>query len=139
MPYDRHWEANEGLHKRFHGTLSAADVIKSSIELHRDPRFDSLRYSINDFSDVTGTLGGLDASSLDDLAAASIGASMSKPNLRVLVVTQNATIAELARRYLDATGGAWPTEFFPTLEAARVWLAQPENFEVRNLTKRRLV
>ena len=139
MPYDMHWEANEGLHKRFHGTLSAADVIKSSIELHRDPRFDSLRYSINDFTDVTGISGGLDPSALDDLAAASIGASMSNPNLRLLVVTKNATIAELARRYLDATGGAWSAEFFPTLEAARAWLAQPENCEARNLTKRRLV
>ena len=50
MPYQIKWETSAGAHKRFYGALSVNDVMKSSIELHRDHRFDRLRYSINDFS-----------------------------------------------------------------------------------------
>lgn len=124
MAYQMTWETTAGLHKRFYGALSVDDVIKSSLELHRDHKFDNLKYSINDFSEVTSVPDGIDESALEDLAAASIGASISKPHLRVAVVTTNTFIALMASRYLEATGGAWSAQVFPTLEAARAWITR---------------
>ena len=115
------WVNSAVVHKRFYGALSMNDVMQSSTELHRDHRFDNLKYSINDFSEVTSVPDCVDKSALDDLAAASIGASISKPNLRVAVVTTNKLIADMSKRYMEATAGAWAAEVFPTLDAAKAW------------------
>lgn len=137
MPYEMHWEANTGLHKRFYGVLTVDDVIKSSIELHRHRNFDQLKYSINDFSEVTGLATGMNTSQLDDLTAPSIGASMCNPNLHVAIVTQNEQLQELARRYMSAASDVWPAEIFPTLDAARQWIATSISSGVREPLHRR--
>lgn len=124
MPYQMTWVNSAVVHKRFYGALSMNDVMQSSTELHRDYRFDNLKFSINDFSEVTSVPDGVDKSALDDLAAASIGASLSKPHLKVAVVTTNRLIADMSRRYMEATAGAWAAEVFPTLDAARAWTSR---------------
>jgi hypothetical protein len=123
MPYEMHWE-NAGLHKRFFGELTIGDVVNSSIELHRSHRFDALKFSINDFSGVSGLSKDIDLSALEDLAAASIGASLTKPNFRIAVVTSDPVIAELSRKYVTTAGSTWTVELFPTLEAARQWISE---------------
>ncbi len=124
MPYQLTWETNSGAHKRFYGVLTVEDVVNSSIELHRDHRFDRLRYSINDFSEVTSVPTSINPSALDDLAAASIGASMTNPKLRVAIVTTHEMIEKLSRHFLEATDGVWQSKVFPTLAAARLWLGE---------------
>jgi hypothetical protein len=124
MPYEMHWESNTGLRKRFYGLLTIEDVMKSSIELHCDHRFDTLKFSINDFSEVSAFTLDVDKSALDDLAAASIGASLSKPKFHIAIVTTDARLSELAHKYMAAPGSSWTVEVFRTLEAARRWVSE---------------
>ena len=51
MPYEILWEAR-GVVKRHHGFLAADELLAASREIQSDPRFDDLRYIINDFLDV---------------------------------------------------------------------------------------
>lgn len=62
---------------------------------------------------------------LDDLSAASIGASMTNPKLRIAVVTTNELIEKLSHHFREATDGVWEAKVFPALEAARHWLREP--------------
>ena len=53
MPYEIIWGSARGVVKRHHGFLCSADeLLAASREIQGDPRFDYLRYIINDFMDV---------------------------------------------------------------------------------------
>lgn len=130
------YEQGRIAHVLFAGVLAASDVLKASQKIHNDPRFDTLKGLINDFTAVTDIPEKVDASDLDDLSAATIGASMHKPRLRVAVVTTSKFIADMSLVYLEATEGAWTVKVFATLDTARVWMATPDASGFRMPTRR---
>lgn len=120
MAYEIMWETG-GVSKRFHGHVSDDELIQSLVQVESDPRFDSIRYVINDFLDVEGFTvsedGVLMASAIDR------GAAQSNPHIRIAVVTTDSQIHELARLYAASPVNAYPTEVFLNDGEARCWVS----------------
>ena len=122
MGFQLHWE-NRGVVKRYFGRVSAEELIAPVIATEADPRFDRLRYVINDFLDITSvTFTQID---VDEIAAYDMGAALTNPHIKVAVVVARADVIDLVSRYIKASGMAYPTRTFFTMEEARAWVAEP--------------
>ena len=122
MGFHVHWE-NRGVVKRYFGQVSAEELIAPVIATEADPRFDRLRYVINDFLDATSVT--FTQADIDEIAACDIGAALTNPRIKVAVVVVQEDVIELVGRYIQASGLAYPTRVFPTIAQARAWVAEP--------------
>ena len=52
MSHTNTWNEN-GLFRKFTGEISPEEILKSNFDMHVDPRFENIKYVINDFTDVT--------------------------------------------------------------------------------------
>lgn len=121
MPYEILWEAR-GVVKRHHGFLSADELLAASREIQGDPRFDYLRYIINDFLDVEGHA--IDRAAIEYFACLRIGAAqINRQVLSPFVATREPglTIGTLLQAPLYENGH--PVRIFPTLTEARAWVS----------------
>jgi len=121
VAYSNRWE-ERGLVKVFTGDISGEEVLKSTSEVHGDPRFDNLKYVINDFLQVD------DARATDQdiarLAAIDRAASRSNPNIRIAVVTKREDIRHWAEQYVKySVDCPYETQLFTDIEAARSWIS----------------
>ncbi|MDE2368952.1 MAG: hypothetical protein KGN16_08260 [Burkholderiales bacterium] len=122
MPYQLIWE-HRGVVKEFRGDVDGREVIASVVEVEADPRFDALRFVINDFTAVQAL--SLAMPDVDHISAIDWAAARINARIRIAIVTADATLAELAEEYANSPMNAYPTRIFPTLGEARAWLAQP--------------
>jgi len=114
------WE-HRGVHKRLSGHVSAREFERSVETVQADPRFDEIRYVINDFSAVTGH--GLDEQHLLELAAIQYGAQASNPQVRAVYVGVDPELARQLRVILiDSQRSLYRVALFDTLPQARDWL-----------------
>ena len=114
------WE-HRGVHKRLSGHVSAREFERSVETVQADPRFDEIRYVINDFSAVTGH--GLDEQHLLELAAIQYGAQASNPQVRAVYVGVDPELARQLRGILiDSQRSLYRVALFDTLPQARDWL-----------------
>lgn len=120
MPYEIVREPR-GVHKRFWGMVTPGEFLDSVKSFHNDPHFDSVRYTINDFSDVEGFV--MEETHIEQTAAINVGAAYTNPNIRVIVVTRDPRIIGLTKKY-DQLTGAEPVAIFPDLQQARHLLAR---------------
>ncbi|MBL8489732.1 MAG: STAS/SEC14 domain-containing protein [Rhodocyclaceae bacterium] len=105
--------------------MTAEEYLESMREIHGDPRFDGISYSINDFLGVVGFDVGQDT--IVDMAAASLGARYTNPKIRVALVTCDERIDALGRLFASKDLTSFPTHVFPTLEEARDWIGNAAN------------
>ena len=121
MSYTMEW-AGAGLIKKFSGYVSATELSTSAAATTSDPEFDAAKYVIIDFSEVTR----IDlADALENVAVMRIGASLSKPCLKVAYVSQNDDIRRFADELLsDGLSCGWETEVFVSLEDAVRWASR---------------
>ena len=120
MPCEIVWE-HRGVHKQLSGHLSASEFQRSVEAIQADPRFDEIRYVINDFSAVTGHE--LDEQRLLELAAIQYGAQASNPQVRVVYVGADPQLARRIRSALiDSQRSLYRVALFDTLPQARDWL-----------------
>lgn len=119
MPISLHWEAR-GVVRTAVGDIAADELFNSVADLQNDPRFDALRYVVEDLSAVASVA--LDESGLDMLIASAIGAALSNPHIRIAVVLRSPQLIRMAREF--AAQSPYITRTFSTLEAARDWIAQ---------------
>ena len=125
MPYEIVWEP-EGVHKSFTGFVSGRELTESATKVQGDPRFDEMRYLINDFSNIAGNDLSIDA--FLDLAAANYGAHASNPNCRIVFVTTDPGLMKIIENTLMSS---YQVEIKPTLLDARDWLdRQPRQHEL---------
>lgn len=131
MAFEIVWETR-GAYKRFYGHVSDEELMQCLTMIESDPRFDSLRYVINDFL-------GVDSFAISEdcvlmISAIDNAASTSNPNIRIAVVATDLQIHALARLYALSPLNAYPTEVFLNTGEARAWLlsAPPQaDFRVR--------
>ncbi len=118
MAYEVVWEPR-GVWRRFSGMLTPSDLVASVDEVQGDPRYDSLRYSINDFLAVENAaeIAGI----LDLVLAKAIGGALSNPNLVMAIVARSETVVSHAKMFLRPDF-PYPVKLFPDVDAARVWL-----------------
>ena len=78
MAYEIAWEPR-GVWRKYSGTLAPEDLVASVDEVQSDERYDTLRYSINDFLSVENVEEV--ALILDQVLAKAIGGAFSNPQL----------------------------------------------------------
>ncbi len=94
--------------------------MNSIITLQGDHRFDTIRYSINDFLFVEQYE--ISEADVRKFAAFGKGAAITNPRIRIAAITNDESIKSLLRIYTSPPLASFPMEIFPTLEAARAWL-----------------
>lgn len=119
MPFEVQWEPR-GAYKRFHGFVSGDDILEAIKEITADSRFDELRYVINDFL-------GVERYSVSEIqvqlaAANDYGASITNPNIRIVIVTKDEDVKRLAQLYAAPPLQPYPTEVFESVAEARNWI-----------------
>ena len=119
MPLEIAWEA-DGVVRRFYGTVSVSDLARSIEEVHADARFAMLRYSINDFTDVTAI--DIARSAIASAALRTIGDSKSNSNIRLAIITSSAEVIELVQLYASPAYLPYPARIFSTTEEAHRWI-----------------
>lgn len=132
MAFEIVWESRRGAYKRFSGHVTEEQMIHSLTQIESDPRFDELRYVINDFL-------GVDSFAISEecvlmMAAIDNAASTSNPNIRIAVIATDLQIQALAKLYALSPLNAYPTEVFLDPGDARAWIlsASPQaDFRVR--------
>ena len=125
MPCELIWEADR-VTARFEGVVSTREFLGGALSVNADCRFDALRYIINDFTAIAGHE--LDLAQVsEDLAVAAVGAMMTNPKIRVVIVTTDAALIALDE-LLHSPAFACPHEsyVFPTLASAHAWLREQQ-------------
>lgn len=125
MSYEVHWEPR-GAIKRFWGDVSSNDLIRSVIETEADARFDSLRFVINDFREVSRIT--FSAEDVGEIAVMDLGASRTNPAIRIAIVAHTAEVVELGHQYANSPLNVYPTQIFATMDEARAWVNGPTDF-----------
>lgn len=119
MTYQIEWKPR-GVIKRFFGHVTDHDMLQSVLDTESDRRFDDLRYIINDFAGITGS--SVDLTTIEEIAIADHGASLSNPSIRIAVVTTSAEIRLLVEHYADSPLNGYATRIFASEADARSWL-----------------
>ena len=123
MSYEIIWESG-GVIKRFFGHVDDVELMQAVVETEGSPRFDELRYVINDFLEVTGVSAG--TGHVDEIAAIDQAASISNRNIRIAVVATHPEILALADHYARSPMNVYPTRIFSTMAEGRAWLGASE-------------
>ncbi len=120
MPCEILWE-HRGVYKRLSGHVAASEFQRSVEAIQADPRFDEIRYVINDFSAVSSHE--LDAQHLLELAAIQYGAQASNPQVKAVYVGADPELARNLRSILiDSQRSVYRVALFDSLPQARDWL-----------------
>ena len=121
VAYKYQWEA-KGLLRIYSGDISGDEVLQSTSEVHGDPRFDDLKYVINDFNRITRARATRD--DINRLAAIDRAAARTNPNIRIAVVTRNDDIRHWAQLYIEFSADCpYETRLFETVDEARSWIS----------------
>lgn len=118
MPISLQWEPH-GVVRVITGDVETGELLNSVADLQNDPRFDELRFVVEDLSEVGAVQ--LDDAGMDMLIASAIGAAFSNPHIRIAVVATSPQVHSLARQF--AAHSPYITHTFPTLADARDWIA----------------
>jgi len=121
MPYSITWEPPFGVHLHLHGVLTAPEFVSAVREVHSSPAYDTLRYVIDDLSELDTF--DVPRAIVLEVFAASIGAGMVNPNRKIYVVTTNELVLFYLRMVGETYAGALPIHPYPALEEARKAIA----------------
>lgn len=124
MAYEVLWEPPRGAYRKYTGHVTDDELVESVSRLYGDPRFDDLRYIINDFLSIESFA--VTEDTVTYIAAISGAAARSNPNIRVALLVSEARGKSLAELYVDAPWTVFPAQIFPDIETARVWLASDQ-------------
>jgi hypothetical protein len=122
VPHEITWE-RQGVTKRFWGAVTGEEFVRSSHEVETSPRFDDLRFIINDFSEITGH--SIEEADIEKLAIIRVGSMRTNRNFRVVIVTTDSRLAAIPTAISKGSFvGTYETEAFATIALARQWLQQ---------------
>lgn len=132
MAYQITWEP-EGVLTNYSGFLSAREMAESATKLQADPRFDEMRYVINDLSRVSGH--DLTEDSILQIAVLNYGAHASNPNCRIAYATADERLTKIIRATLMMPSmKSYEVEVKPTASEARDWLSsKPRLHEISSI------
>jgi hypothetical protein len=108
----------KGAYRKFSGHVSDEEFLQSIAEVHTDPDFDRMRYSISDFLAVQSH--SVSMKSLKFAVAHGLGAAYTNARMKLAVVTTDQNILKLVDTYSD--GVQYQVNVFSTLADARRWI-----------------
>lgn len=119
MPFKTTWESH-GLLTEWEGHSTNAEMVQMQEQVHCHPSFDTVRYSIHDFSKCESfapSRGDVEFSAAIDGAA-----SRTSKLLKIAIVAANSGVLDMVSRYIDTGLSPYPVKFFATLQDAREWI-----------------
>lgn len=119
MAYEVFWEAR-GAYRKFAGHVTGEELVGSVSRIYGDPRFDDLRYVINDFLAVESFA--VTTDNVTYIAAIDGAAARSNPDIKVAIVVTEAQGKELAMHYAESPLKVYPTRIVASVDEARAWL-----------------
>ena len=119
MPYKIEQKRN-GLVKRFSGSVTCEDVLKSEQEVTSNPNFSTLRYVISDY--IGADYRGLAEDQKTDINALRIGGHLTNPNIVYAFVIQNPEIRAQIKEAIAQGDMLFRTQVFDTYEQAAQWV-----------------
>ena len=121
MPHTNTWEP-DGLYRKFSGEISGDEILESNFELHTHPRFQDIKYIINDFTEITGHT--IDPSYTRAYAISDDVISTMKGRLKIALVAIQDEHVKLAGNYREQMKGkAFECEIFKRINDARKWVS----------------
>lgn len=120
MPYKIIWETNSTL-TTWSGDTTGEELLAFVTELHANPHFDSVRYSLHDFTACTGVTYSLD--SIETVAALDGAAGMSNSQIKVGIATERADVQAMVTAYMSSEMSRYPVRVFTTIKEMRNWEA----------------
>lgn len=120
MPVEMSWEFR-GVHSRFCGTVTAADLLNHVLEVCRHPDFGDLRFSILDFREAKDAV---DDAELFDVRANLIGAQMTNSSILVAALTTDPGAIDHLNRFSALGVLHRKIRIFDGPEAAMDWIAE---------------
>jgi hypothetical protein len=122
MPYTITWMP-DGVLIRLSGEITFEENMKFNGEIYGDARFESLRYEIGDFREVTK----FHVSEKETTVIANLERHSARWNSRMKVahITSDPYMISLIRQYEESmTDTAWDFGLFETMEEAEAWVMQ---------------
>ena len=120
MSYTNTWEP-EGLYRKFIGEISGDEILESNFELHSNANFQTIKYIINDFTEVTGHT--IEETHTKAYATSDDIISNSKGKLKIALFVTHSPLIALANSYRDhMRGKMFECEIFQSIEDAREWV-----------------
>jgi hypothetical protein len=111
-----------GFFTKWSGTITVAELIQMQEQAHADPRFDSIHYSIHDFSECNALV--FDQSGIEYMAAIDAAASKSNDQIKIAIVAANTALAKGISSYQSTGLSPFPLRLFSSLDEARTWVIQ---------------
>jgi hypothetical protein len=110
-----------GYYKRLSGVVTATEFMQSITDVQDDPRFDTVRYGVNDCLEVEDVV--ISASDVEMFAALGIGAAYSNPNVKIAMIVTHPKVRALVQAY--AKMSTYPLKFFDNVADAALWTGAP--------------
>ncbi len=120
MAYELLWEGKL-LYRSYSGRVTRLEIEQSIADGHNDPRFDLLRYVINDYSGCDSLV--ISPIEIEEIAAITGAAESVNPRLRVAFITSDADIRKIVEAYLGEKLTKSPSCIVTSIPAAREWLS----------------
>lgn len=120
MPYELTWEPG-GVVRRYVGAMTVAERQRSFEQICGDPRFDSLRFAITNYLDVTSYE--VEPKATEEIAALHIAPLVTNPHLAIAAVAVDPVVLEAIRHFISLDFIGAPYRVFSTEQEARRWLA----------------
>jgi len=122
MAHTNHWE-DHGLYRKFTDVVSGEEILESNFALHEHPNFASIRYILNDFSDISGHT--IDPDHTKVYAATDEIIASTKGKIKIAIVATSADTLELAYGYKTLMdNNTFDCEVYENLQHARDWVKE---------------
>ena len=121
MAYNQEWDS-EGAYIKYFDTLTKHDLIESNGLLVGNQEFESIKYIISDFSDITN----VEIGDKDVVVSTSFSVTANSYNryIKVALVSNNAHLQPLVEKYIEDTKNILPhaqLKHFSNMKEAQIW------------------
>lgn len=135
MPYTISWPNPTSVEVVYSGLTSDTEVQQAVTAIQEAAAFDTLRRVLHDFTQVLGCTH-CDRTLLE-IDASAVGPSLTNPNVKIAIVTERQDVIDMVRMYQGLRDTGYPMDIFPTVAAAKAWLAQPDWVAPRGAGRKR--
>jgi len=119
MAHTNTWNEH-GLFRKFSEEISPEEILQSNFDIHACPEFETIKYIINDFTEVTDLV--INTNHTKIYASTDDIISDTKGNLKIAIVAKLDAHIALANNYREEMKNKFfKCEIFQTLKEAQIW------------------
>lgn len=119
MPYELIWEPH-GVYRRYFGHVTIEERQRSFDEICRDPRFESLRYTITDYLGVEGYE--ITSQATEAIADRHVDPLQRNPHIVIAAAVRDDRIVGAIEHFMSLNRFSQPYRMFASVDAARAWI-----------------